>query len=502
MPSPAARLMVRVASLLMCLACAVPAVSQGVPPGFDEAQRIYKSALNLDQRLTFQVMLTAAGYWNAVASDAFGPRLFKAVQRFQAENGFVPDGIVTGPQAARLVAIAGPMLRLWGFRKVTHPTQRVTVWVPFGLGLTAVRNQFGVAYNDPQNRLHLDFTTVPNLEIGRNFEALVGNIGQQNGTIHYKVIKDGWFVISATTPDGADHYFRYHQDGANVTGFSLSWVNANGNVSGERIAVLMSASLWANMTGAPFVEPPSMPQAEVVSRAEPTPQEVNTPPVPSTPPAPSVPPAPAAGMVSTGTGFFVSADGSFVTAAHVVADCGNVQVKSDDGSTQEARVVARDATNDLALLKLDKGPAKFASLRIGIRLGEGVAAFGFPHTDLLSTSGNFTLGNVTALTGMGDDVRYLQVSAPVQAGNSGGPLLDQSGNLVGVVTAKLNALKMAMNNGDLPQNVNFAVKSAILTTFLDANRVSYATGTIAPKLLEPADLADQARAMSGFVVCR
>lgn len=109
---------------------------------------------------------------------------------------------------------------------------------------------------------------------------------------------------------------------------------------------------------------------------------------------------------------------------------------------------------------------------------------------------------MTALAGMGDDVRFIQVSAPVQSGNSGGPLLDQSGNLVGVVTAKLNALKVAMRAGDLPQNVNFAVKAAILSAFLDANRVAYTLGVTAATPLAPADIADQARAISGFVMCK
>ena len=111
-------------------------------------------------------------------------------------------------------------------------------------------------------------------------------------------------------------------------------------------------------------------------------------------------------------------------------------------------------------------------IRGSLRLCRGVEAFGFPHSDTLATAGNVTLGNVTALSGLGDDSRSLQISAPVQAGNSGGPLLDGSGNLVGVVSAKLDAVKMAMNSGDLPQNVNFAVKSAILASFLDANRVA------------------------------
>jgi serine protease Do len=103
---------------------------------------------------------------------------------------------------------------------------------------------------------------------------------------------------------------------------------------------------------------------------------------------------------------------------------------------------------------------------------------------------------------MKDDSRYLQISAPVQSGNSGGPLLDQSGNLVGVVSAKLDAIKVAMASNDLPQNVNFAVKAAMVAAFLDANRVTYKVGAPGDKPIAPADIADQARAMSGFVVCR
>jgi len=220
-------------------------------------------------------------------------------------------------------------------------------------------------------------------------------------------------------------------------------------------------------------------------------------------PAPQPPEQKASEQVSMGTGFFVARDGSFVTNAHVIEDCTMVRVKTDDASILDAKIIARDATNDLAILHLDKSPKKIAALRVGIRLGEGVAAFGFPHADILSSSGNFTLGNITALSGIGDDSRSFQFSAPVQAGNSGGPLLDMFGNVVGVVSAKLNALKMAVEGGDLPQNVNFAVKSAILASFLDANRVTFdVAASSGQKLLEAADVADQARAISGFVVCK
>ena len=103
---------------------------------------------------------------------------------------------------------------------------------------------------------------------------------------------------------------------------------------------------------------------------------------------------------------------------------------------------------------------------------------------------------------MRDDIRYFKVSASVRAENSAGPLLDTSGNVIGVVNSKLNALKVMIASDDLPRNANFVVKAAMLATFLDADRVGYAMSTAANAPLQPADIADQARAMSAFVVCR
>lgn len=486
-----------VRGLLICLALYaltfVPSAGQARPLGYSEAEAVF-SAWPLNVRLIFQVLMIGAGYFNGVPDDQFSQRLFKSIKQFQLENGLPQTGTPDSQQIDRLFAVAAPMFDLWGFQKISHPFRPYSIWVPLGLGLTAARNDSGIEWQDPKNRLTLDFTTVPHLSVGRNFAALQALALKEGAQIQFKIFKDDWFVISFTEADGTDGYMRYHQDGSSVTGFTLRWKNANGNIGGERIAVLISGSLRAAMTGAPFPDPPAPKLAEKPATPSPAP-----PPESSTPSA-----AEQKGEIklSTGTGFFVSRQGAFVTNAHVIEGCSEVKVKTDDGSINDARIVANDSANDLAILQLDMTPKKFASLRFGVRLGEGIAAFGYPHADLLSSSGNFTLGNVTALTGIADDSRYFQISAPVQSGNSGGPLMDLSGNVVGVVTAKLNALKMAMKEGDLPQNVNFAIKSSILATFLNANRVNLLTGTVAEKHLEPADLADLAKAISGFVACK
>jgi hypothetical protein len=203
---------------------------------------------------------------------------------------------------------------------------------------------------------------------------------------------------------------------------------------------------------------------------------------------------------SSGTGFFVTREGHLVTNHHVIEGCTSVQIRPADGAPVPARILARDTANDLALLKADHAAAKVATIRPGVRLGETVAAFGFPLNSVLASSGNFTLGNVTALAGIGDDTRFLQISTPVQPGNSGGPLLDENGNVVGVVTSKLNALKTVAAIGDLPQNVNFAIKAGALATFLESTRVEFQTLATATRLAPP-DLADVANAISAFVRC-
>jgi S1-C subfamily serine protease len=238
--------------------------------------------------------------------------------------------------------------------------------------------------------------------------------------------------------------------------------------------------------------------------------------MPTPAPVPDVSPAPAAAkaleeaeaapkpahQASSGTGFFVAPNGALITNAHVVENCAAIHVTTSEGTRSDAKIIARDVRNDLALLGTDLTAKKVAALRTSIRLGEPVEAFGYPFADVLAKSGNFTLGNVSALAGIGEDSRYLQISAPVQPGNSGGPLLDQNGNLVGVVSAKLNALRvMVATNGDIPENVNFAIKASSVTSFMEANSVAYTTGG-ATQPIPPADLADQAKAMSAFIECQ
>jgi len=203
---------------------------------------------------------------------------------------------------------------------------------------------------------------------------------------------------------------------------------------------------------------------------------------------------------SSGTGLFVSTNGHLLTNNHVVEGCRSLSVVPVGGTAVSASLLAKDKVNDLAIVKTSLTPAIVPALRPQARLGEPVYVFGFPLAGLLSASGNFTTGSVTAITGLGDDSRLLQISAPVQPGNSGGPLIDKYGNIIGVIVSKLNALNIAAATNDIPQNVNFAIKSSIAVNFLESNGLQ---PDVAAKSRElPAEaIAELAKLFTVRVVC-
>ena len=172
--------------------------------------------------------------------------------------------------------------------------------------------------------------------------------------------------------------------------------------------------------------------------------------------------------ISTSTNFFITEDGFLITNEHVVKEAAQVRLVTSTGVIA-AKAVKVDAANDLALLKAE---GRFAVLPVvasrAMRLGSTVATVGFPNVGLQGFAPKLARGEIAALSGAQDDARYFQISVPVQPGNSGGALVDERGNVVGVVSAKLSARAALAATGALPENVNYAVKSSFLLSFLEA----------------------------------
>jgi S1-C subfamily serine protease len=203
---------------------------------------------------------------------------------------------------------------------------------------------------------------------------------------------------------------------------------------------------------------------------------------------------------SSGSGIIL-AKSSVITNQHVVASCNRVDV-IHNGQRYGASVTKRDAKNDLALLQVENLPAVlYPSLRRKAISGEGVMVAGYPLAGLLSSDLIVTDGIVNALSGIANNASQLQISAPVQPGNSGGPLIDKSGALVGVVVSKLNALRAAAMTGDVPQNINFAIKPEVLRSFLESENLAL-TASDPGQRLETEVLAERAKGFTIKVECK
>ena len=172
----------------------------------------------------------------------------------------------------------------------------------------------------------------------------------------------------------------------------------------------------------------------------------------------------------TGTAFFISDNGMVVTNYHVIKDCKRLMLFDPQaGWTAEARIVDVDAANDLALLQADikSRPLPVADQFV-LKRGEEVLTLGFPSPDIQGASQKATFGRINAVSGIGDDIRHVQVDVPVQPGNSGGPLLNVKGEVVGVINARLQ--------GNF-QNVSYAVKVDYLRPLLDMASIKTTTAS-------------------------
>lgn len=198
--------------------------------------------------------------------------------------------------------------------------------------------------------------------------------------------------------------------------------------------------------------------------------------------------------VYTGTGFAVL-DGTYiVTAAHVTEGGKTVSAQCGTEATQSATIIATDPANDIALLRVERAVAYRMSLAEDghLQTGDKVFTVGFPVPDLLGPEPKYSEGVVSALSGIRGAANVLQMTTPVQPGNSGGPVVDADGHIVGVVDAQAAALTFYKGAGALPQNINWAVKSSYVRPLLQ----QYAGGTAAIKAgketLSPIELTKRA----------
>ena len=232
---------------------------------------------------------------------------------------------------------------------------------------------------------------------------------------------------------------------------------------------------------------------------------------------------------ASGSGFFVSKQGHIITNQHVVNDCNELTVGDSALKQVAATVLEADRRNDLALLKIssmEMASAETKSLiqKLGIsiqpksgdsiiplssnglmrsedvELGEDLLVAGYPYGKVFSDTIKVTKGIVSANRGLGDDTGQFQMDAAVQPGNSGGPIYDNNGNIVGVVVSQLNKMKFAKSVGSIPENVNFGIKASTVRQFLSASGLptKWSNRSVS---MSTKDLAKIAKMQTVMVMC-
>ncbi len=171
----------------------------------------------------------------------------------------------------------------------------------------------------------------------------------------------------------------------------------------------------------------------------------------------------------SGTGFAISEDGHIATAYHVIKDAKTIKIHLAKDSFVSAKLICGDPVNDLAVLKIEKSTPSFLQLAPmrSAKAGDRVFTIGFPVSSVLGKEAKYTEGVVSSLSGIEGASSLLQISVPVQPGNSGGALVNERGEVVGIITSSAAILPFIEESGTLPQNVNWAVKADYLRPLIE-----------------------------------
>ena len=203
---------------------------------------------------------------------------------------------------------------------------------------------------------------------------------------------------------------------------------------------------------------------------------------------------------SSGTGFFISSEGHIVSNNHVIDACHTVNINYL-GDIKPAKVISRDRANDLALLQADIDPKDiFVISNDDAMLLEEIYVAGYPFGKSVSSSIKVTKGVVSSLSGLGDNFSNIQIDAALQPGNSGGPIINNEGNVIGVAVAKLDFKQAIKTYGAIPENINFGVKSSVLHSFTKSNNIKINKSN-KEKILNKKELAEKIQNATVYLDC-
>ncbi|MBO0902372.1 serine protease [Jiella sonneratiae] len=456
----------------------------------------YNTQTDLSFRRGLQIRLAWTGDYSGPFSGMIAAPTLRAIRDFQARHGMQADGVISEVMLQQLISLSDTVQQDLGVAMVDDGATGARLALPLKLVSDRGRTEVGNLWRAEDGSVEVE--TVRISDTGQTLAGLYETLSQptaKRSVLDSEKAGD-WFTVAGT--EAGRHYFmRFAGSGPDLRGFSVSYpekavgdlapfVTVASNLF-EPFAGEPSAPLVAENADKPFSA--MLAHRRATERGETRyamadggeagagshmfelPRERRYGKA-AIEPAQGVSPQPGTPAFDMAGSGFVVADGWLLTNAHVVRGCRKVEV----GANVPASEIRIDADNDLALVHVNSSigtPLAISATKP--RLGEDILALGFPLRSILADSLNVTRGNVSSLLGLMNDPRYLQISAPVQPGNSGGPLVDLAGRVVGVVTAKLDAVAVADATGDIPQSINFAIRPDAVASFLHKNGVAFRT---------------------------
>lgn len=456
-----------------------------------DSSRVWFSELPESDRGRLQLSLVFNGHYNAFIDGEFGRGTFNAITAFQKSLGQTESGVLSSGQITRLEETAGEVMKSIGFEMVEDPVSELKIAIPTALVSDPLKTKRGSRWSSADRSIDIETILMPSADT--DYFALYDRMraDRPGRRVVYAVIKEGFFVVSGTEGDRR-FYLRFFRMPEDTRGFSLGW-NPEQIPLGDRIAVAMASlvSLAGDDADEELEEEDGVPEtsggSEESASSAPTPADS------------SVAADDAGETTSTGTGFIVGRDGYVATNVHVIEGCSDLEVAAHG----PARLIRADSVNDIAIIKFSPtDPLNVAALRRRpLELGESVYVLGYPLSPILGDALTISSGIVAALSGIGGDMRHFQISASVQPGNSGGPVVDEYGAVAGIVVSRLNDVEVLMGTGSIPQNVNFAIRGSLLEPMLQSVGVEVEpdTGTAS---LTASGVANAAKRFTVQVRCR
>ncbi|NDV86206.1 trypsin-like serine protease [Aurantimonas aggregata] len=497
--------------LIAATALAVtPVMAQAPAAQPSELALAYNAQTDAAFRKGLQTRLAWTGDYVGAFDGDIGAASLRAIRDFQARHGMIATGIIDEPMLKLLVDLSDRAQSGVGATLVDDAATGARMLLPLSLAQDRGETEVGNVWRSADDSIEIE--TIRIADTGQTLSGLFEVLSEptDSRTVADSVFGGEWFVVRGKEA-GRSYYMRFAARGGDLRGFSVSYEADEA----DRVApyVVVASNLFDPFAGEP--------QAPLVAANEPNafssllarkreqglgssadaryamasidPTQPNLFEVPG-----DMVPNEAPAFDMAGSGFIVSRDGWLLTNAHVVNACTRVLVGKGDVVSQ----TIIDPENDLALIKVDRAlgePLEISAEKP--RLGEDILALGFPLRSILADSLNVTRGNVSSLLGLMNDERYLQISAPVQPGNSGGPLIDLAGRVVGVVTAKLNAVAVADATGDIPQSINFAIRPGAATAFLSENGIAFAHADASEPLASVPDATAEVKDSIFPVIC-